>query len=236
MVTISESVSAIINIVGLADPIRAEVFGGLGAASYPIREFASASSFLNEGGLPTAGCIVATASDETLAMQHRLRNALEPAPFILIGTDVRRSVEAVRLGASDVLTQPLQTTLPAAIDEAMRLDKYRREWLRRHFDDVEKVRSLSPRQFEVLGHLAAGKINKIIARDLHLSPRTVEKHRREIFLRLGTTSVADVAVIWDRLKWPPTVAWSLPLECLQSGLNSRDLAAPDDLVFEPTAA
>ena len=50
---------------------------------------------------------------------------------------------------------------------------------------------LSPREREVLGLLVAGKPNKLIARDLGLSPRTVEVHRARLMARLGVGSLAE---------------------------------------------
>ena len=49
----------------------------------------------------------------------------------------------------------------------------------------------SPRSRQVLDLLVAGKPNKLIARDLGLSPRTVEVHRRRLMARLGVGSLAE---------------------------------------------
>jgi DNA-binding NarL/FixJ family response regulator len=56
---------------------------------------------------------------------------------------------------------------------------------------VERIAALSPREREVLGLLVAGKPNKLIARDLGLSPRTVEVHRARLMARLGVGSLAE---------------------------------------------
>jgi len=44
---------------------------------------------------------------------------------------------------------------------------------------------LSQRELDVLSHVCDGKTNKIIARELHISPRTVEDHRLNAFKKLG---------------------------------------------------
>ena len=58
-------------------------------------------------------------------------------------------------------------------------------------DAAERIASLSPREREVLDLLVAGKPNKLIARDLGLSPRTVEVHRARLMARLGVASLAE---------------------------------------------
>ena len=57
--------------------------------------------------------------------------------------------------------------------------------------DVRESESLSPRQREVLLHLAAGKLNKQIAYELGLSERTVKMHRAAVFTALGVRTGAD---------------------------------------------
>jgi two-component system response regulator FixJ len=45
---------------------------------------------------------------------------------------------------------------------------------------------------EVLSRLVQGKQNKVVARELAISPRTVEVHRARIMHRLGVTSFAEL--------------------------------------------
>jgi len=61
----------------------------------------------------------------------------------------------------------------------------------RHRHAVEIVRTLSPRQREVLQQIAAGHRSKQIARNLNLSEKTVKMHRAFILEKLGTHNVAD---------------------------------------------
>ena len=59
-------------------------------------------------------------------------------------------------------------------------------------DAIERVNRLSPREREILDLVVTGKPSKVIARELHLSRRTVEKHRANLTQKLGLRSVADV--------------------------------------------
>ena len=57
------------------------------------------------------------------------------------------------------------------------------------------IAALPPREREVLDGLLAGGTNKTIARDLGLSPRTVEAHRARIMERLGAQSLPELVQI-----------------------------------------
>ena len=53
--------------------------------------------------------------------------------------------------------------------------------------------SLTEREREVMQRVAAGKLNKVIADELHVSVRTVEVHRARVFAKLGVRSAAELA-------------------------------------------
>ena len=55
--------------------------------------------------------------------------------------------------------------------------------------------SLTPREFEILGHLAEGQSNKEIARDLGITDGTVKLHVRSILRKLQVRSRVEAAVI-----------------------------------------
>jgi DNA-binding NarL/FixJ family response regulator len=53
----------------------------------------------------------------------------------------------------------------------------------------------SPRELEILQQVAAGKPNKEIARNLKISPRTVEGHLNNLFAKLGVSSRTEALVV-----------------------------------------
>ena len=53
---------------------------------------------------------------------------------------------------------------------------------------------LTPREAEVLGHLAAGKSDKEIGAELHISTRTVNRHVRNIFQKIGVGNRTEAAL------------------------------------------
>ena len=56
-----------------------------------------------------------------------------------------------------------------------------------------RLASLTEREAEVMQRVAAGKLNKVIADELHVSVRTVEVHRARVFAKLGVRSAAELA-------------------------------------------
>jgi DNA-binding NarL/FixJ family response regulator len=63
----------------------------------------------------------------------------------------------------------------------------------------ERPEGLTPRELEILGHLAKGKTNAAIAADLVISERTVESHVRSIFMKIGvSTRAAATAYAYER--------------------------------------
>jgi FixJ family two-component response regulator len=57
-----------------------------------------------------------------------------------------------------------------------------------------RIAGMSQREHEVLDGLLAGGTNKTIARDLGISPRTVEVHRAHVMERLGARSVPEAVI------------------------------------------
>lgn len=65
----------------------------------------------------------------------------------------------------------------------------------RHARAAELVRTLSPRQREVLNHMACGRRSKSIAWEMHLSEKTVKMHRSLVLDKLGIANLADAVRI-----------------------------------------
>lgn len=61
----------------------------------------------------------------------------------------------------------------------------------RHHHAVQRVKALTPRQREILQHVAAGHRSKQIAHDLSLSEKTVKMHRSLLLAKLQTSNIAD---------------------------------------------
>jgi FixJ family two-component response regulator len=104
-----------------------------------------------------------------------------------------RVVDAIKSGALDYLSWPFQperlaTSIARISQEALDVSAARQ----RMIDARSRLSKLSRREMDVLEGLANGGTNKAIARELCLSPRTVEIHRAHMMLKLGARHPADV--------------------------------------------
>ena len=130
-----------------------------------------------------------------LAVLARLREEGVDQPIILLtghGT-VDMCRRAFRGGAVDFLEKPVDDErLIEAVLEAVRCHGLMRERLAGDREASARFERLSAREREVLARIVAGQTNKLIARELGLSPRTVETHRTNLSLKLGVGSLAEL--------------------------------------------
>ncbi|BDI61653.1 response regulator transcription factor [Qipengyuania nanhaisediminis] len=129
-------------------------------------------------------------------------------PLIAIDTDPRpgRIVEAIKAGALDYLSLPLDTDrfercLTRIAKEAEVFGAARR----RMIEARDRISSLSAREREVLEWLAEGSSNKVIARELDISPRTVEIHRANMMHKLGARHAAEAVRLKLEAKLEPKI-------------------------------
>jgi two-component system response regulator FixJ len=110
--------------------------------------------------------------------------------------EIRTAVRTIKAGAIDFIEKPF-----AAEDLLERLDALDSTLARTLRDkaaaaDARRLAgSLSPRERDVLQRLLSGASNKLIGRDLGLSPRTVEMHRAKMLDRLGAQTTAEALEI-----------------------------------------
>ena len=124
---------------------------------------------------------------------RRLRN---PVLFLSGHGDIPMAVEALKNGAFDFLEKPYgDNALADRIEQALAVDAAMRQHDALAGERAARLSSLTEREHEVMLRVAAGKLNKVIADDLHVSVRTVEVHRARVYAKLGVRSAAEVATL-----------------------------------------
>lgn len=124
-----------------------------------------------------------------LELQQRLnetRHKNMPIIFLTAHGDVPAAVSAIQAGALDFLQKPFNpNTFLEKVRQAMRLAKETHERTQKIKQLNECIETLSPREYEVLEGLLAGHTSKEIARQLEISPKTVDVHRSNVLRKTG---------------------------------------------------
>ncbi len=167
----------------------------------PYRLFSSAIEFLDEFDVSWSGCLVLDIRMPRMSgldLQEQLiqRGSLLPIIFITGHGDIPMAVEAMRRGALDFIRKPFrEQDLLDRINEALDRNENKRKVVLDRQDMRDRLSSLSEREMEVFGRVAAGDMSKVIGFDLGISERTIEVHRSNIMKKLGVRTLADLVRI-----------------------------------------
>lgn len=170
----------------------------LGLAGYRVSLFADAESFLAACQPDWAGCVVSDLRMPGMTgieLQAELKQRGSPLQFIIITAhgDVATARTAFQAQAIDFLEKPFDhAELIRAIETAFSAEQRRLEEDLQSSADREKIAALTGREREVLQLAARGLHAKEIARDLGISPRTVEVHKARIMAKLGARNIAEL--------------------------------------------
>ncbi|AOZ48911.1 response regulator transcription factor [Chromobacterium vaccinii] len=130
-----------------------------------------------------------------LALQQQLmeRDINIPIVFITGHGDIEQCRRAFQTGAIDFLTKPIdQNRLIASLRRGIRISIQQHQQEEETQEVMSQLARISGREREVLELVADGLSSKEIARELDLSPRTIEVHRANLFSKLGVDSLADL--------------------------------------------
>lgn len=173
------------------------------SASYQAETFASAEEFLRRERYEGPACLVLDVclpGLNGLGLQQSLAATDYQLPIVFITGhgDVPMSVEAIKAGAVDFLTKPFSDEdLIRAVEDA--IAKCRKERGEHATLGLIKQRlsTLTPREYEVLHHVLAGKINKRTAAELDITERTVKEHRHRIIKKMHVGSLAELVRLME---------------------------------------
>jgi len=163
-----------------------------------VEAFPNARSFLKTYRPGAPGCLVLDLympGMSGLDLQQYLKETGIEMPVIFLSgrADVPKAVAAVKSGAIDFIEKPFDyRQIVELVRECIRRDadtRVGREEARRR---AERLATLSQREREVLEHVIAGKVNRLIAEEMAISIKTVEAHRARIMEKLAVNSVAEL--------------------------------------------
>jgi FixJ family two-component response regulator len=170
-----------------------------------VESFESAETFLEHREPQGVACLVLDVSLpglDGIELQRRLFERRETMPIVFLTGhgDIPMSVRAMRAGASNFLTKPVNAADPcAAIRQAMdeeiigRSARVAADRLR------ERFARLTLREREVFEAIAAGRLNKQIAGELGIVEQTVKFHRARIMERMQAHTSAELMRMAARL-------------------------------------
>ena len=176
----------------------------LGQEGWSVETFESADAFLARPDR-REGCLVLDVSMpglDGLELQRRLAETGQSLPIVFVTGhgDIPMSVQAIKAGATDFLTKPVQAeALVAAVRSAIEQHALARQALADTVELRHRLASLTPRERDVLAALAKGRLNKQIAADLGVVEQTVKFHRARIMDRMQAKTSAELMHIAGRL-------------------------------------
>ena len=191
----------IVHLIDDDEAVRASLGFLLEMNDLPAKTYSSAVEFLKVAETLTGGCIVTDVrmpEMSGLELVRKLKERGVTLPIIVITGhgDVPLAVEAMRAGVIDFIEKPfddevLLRSIRVALDIKSETDAQAQE--RRRFEDM--LATLSPRERDVLRGVVAGKMNKVIAYELGISPRTVEVYRANVMSKTHANGLSDLVRI-----------------------------------------
>jgi FixJ family two-component response regulator len=167
--------------------------------------FASTRELLDANVLDMPGCLILDVrmpGASGLELQHHLSRQGNPKPIIFLTGhgDIPMTVQAMKAGAVDFLTKPVRDqTLLDAVFTGIAVDAARRAEAAVVKRNVERFETLTPREREVLGGVARGRLNKQVAFDLGISEVTVKLHRGNVMRKMEASTIGELIRAWETL-------------------------------------
>jgi two-component system response regulator FixJ len=186
----------LIYIVDDDDAVRDSLALLLESAGHQVETFEAAAAALESCRARLPACVITDVrmpEMDGLEFQQKLADARIDVPVIVITghADVPLAVRAMKAGAIDFIEKPFpDDAILASIESAVR-----RRLRAADPDLLERLRSLTPREREVLELLVVGHPNKVIAYRLDISPRTVEIHRAHVMEKMRARSLPELVRI-----------------------------------------
>jgi FixJ family two-component response regulator len=199
----SSRAPALVSVVDDDPSVRRSLARLVKAAGYRVEAFASANEFLARPPEEGPACLLLDVRMPGLTgldLQETLAIAAHSTSIVFITgyRDVRASVKAMKGGAVDFLTKPVNDEeLLAAIERAVARASAARREEDRIAEVRERIKTLTPREAEVFALVVTGMLNKQIAFDLGVSEKMVKVHRGRVMEKMRAGSLAELVRLAD---------------------------------------
>jgi FixJ family two-component response regulator/signal transduction histidine kinase len=182
----------------------------INSAGYEVETFSSSEEFLQRDEYPGVGCLLIDLhmprlSGLDLQTQLNAREYTMPIIFITGAGNTAAGVQAIKQGAMDFLTKPIDAeALLDIIASAADTDRKARAQFIRQKSTRENLSKLTSREREVLALVVKGLRNKQIAFELGINEKTVKAHRGRMMGKMEAGSIAGlVSVVESIIENPP---------------------------------
>jgi two-component system, LuxR family, response regulator FixJ len=191
----------IVHLIDDDEAVRVSLSFLLEMNDLPAKTYASALEFLQVAEGISGGCVVTDVRMPEMSGLELIRHLKErgvnlPVVVITGHGDVPLAVEAMRAGVIDFIEKPFEDevllrSIRLAMDVRAEIDLQQQE--RRRFEQM--LSTLSGREKDVLRGVIAGKMNKVIAHELGISPRTVEVYRANVMSKTHAHGLSELVRI-----------------------------------------
>jgi FixJ family two-component response regulator len=177
--------------------VREAITGLLESVQIDVLNFESAESFLRHERSDSAGCLLLDLqlpAMSGLELQEKLHHSSNPPIIFITGRgDISSSVRAMKAGAIEFLTKPIDSdALIAAVRTALSRDRDDRVRQAELAELQRRYSRLSPREQQVLPLISAGFMNKQSAAMLGITVVTLQNHRGQIMRKMAASSLAEL--------------------------------------------
>lgn len=198
MNTITPGDKPMVYVVDDDEQSRKAVLALVRAMGVTAESFASAELFLEAYDGRRPACLVTDVrmlGMSGLELQERL-NEMGITMSVVVLTafaSTPTTVRAMRNGALTLMEKPCDDDeLWDAIRAGLAADQLNWELERSHGEIRLRLDLLTPKERQVLEYIVSGDANKVVARKLDVSVRTVENHRQKIFHKMEADSLAEL--------------------------------------------
>lgn len=190
--------AGLVHVIDDDEAVRDSLGFLLEAAGFQVAIYGSGRAFLEAWAPELDGCVVTDVrmpgmTGLELAAQLNAMGSTLPVVVITGHGDVPLAVEAMKVGAHDFIEKPFdEEAILSAVGSALAASRAAGDGAGERAEIRRRIETLSGRERQVLEGLVEGKANKVIARDLGISPRTVEIYRANLMTKMAARSLSEL--------------------------------------------